>query len=142
MKDIDIAKQILIKDSLTLCIVKDGNIVYTSKDRGVYPIYHAVKSDSVDVVDAYIADKVTGKGAALLCAFGRIGALHTGVISKPALKVLKDNNIVVTYDKLVDNIANRTGDGLCPVESLSKNIDNPEDIISPVEDFLSKVGML
>jgi hypothetical protein len=142
MKDIDIAKQKLLKDSLTLCIVKDANVIYTSKDRGVYPIYYAVKSDNVDVEAAAVADKVTGKGAALLCAFGRIGALHTGVISKPALKVLEDNNIVVTYDKLVDNIKNRLGDGLCPVESLSKNIDNPQDVILPVEDFLSKVGML
>jgi hypothetical protein len=142
MKDIDIAIQMLVEDNLTLCIVKNGNVVYTSKDRGIYPIYYAVKTDGINVENAAVADKVTGKGAALLCAFGKISTLHTGVISKPALKVLEDNNIVVDYDKLVDNILNRSSDGLCPVETLSKDIDNPKDIITPVEDFLSKVGML
>lgn len=142
MKDVDIAKKLLVDDSLTLCIVKKGDVIYSSTGRGVYPIYHAVKSQSADVEGASVADKVTGKGAALLCALGKISVLHTGVISKPALKVLEDNNIVVTYDRLVDSISNRAGDGLCPVETLSMGIDNPEDVIVPVEDFLSKVGMI
>lgn len=142
MSDIEFAKQTLNSDNLTLCIVKVNEVVYTSKDRGVYPIYHAVTDSNLDVEGASVADKVTGKGAALLCAYGKIGTLHTGVISKPALKVLKDNNIIVTYDRLVDNIKNRSGDGFCPVESLSKDIENPQDIISPVKGFLTKIGVL
>ena len=142
MKDIDIAKKQLVDNDLTLCVVKKGEVIYSSKKRGVYPIYHAVKSCDVYTVGAVVADKVTGKGAELLCAYGKITKLHTGVISKPALTVLQQNDIKVSYDKLVDNISNRQGDGLCPVETLSSNIENPEDVILPVEDFLSKVGMI
>lgn len=142
MNDIEFAKQALNNDNLTLCIVKDNDVVYSSKDRGVYPIYHAVIDSDFDIEGASVADKVTGKGAALLCVYGKIGTLHTGIISKPALKVLKDNNIIVTYERLVDNIKNRSGDGLCPVESLSKDIESPQDIILPVKGFLTKIGVL
>ena len=34
MKDLDIAKNILVDDDMTLVIVKAGKIIYNSKDRG------------------------------------------------------------------------------------------------------------
>lgn len=142
IKDIDIAKKKLIDNDLTLVIVKNNNIIYNSKDRGILPIYLAVTNESYDTKDAATADKVTGKGAALLCVYGKIKSLHTGIISKPALQFLEDNDIIVTYDKLVDFIKNRAGDGRCPVEILSDDIINPKDIIEPVRQFLTKIGML
>ncbi len=142
MLDIDIAKKELIENEYTLVIVKNQNILYTSKERGILPLYKAVTSSCYDLKDASIADKITGKGAALLCAYGMIKSLFTGMISKPALKVLEDSNITAAYRKLVDTIKNRAGDGRCLVEILTNDIKKPEDALIPIKDFLIGIGML
>ena len=142
MNDIDIAKKELMENDLTLAVVKDGKLIYNSKERGVLPLYLAVTDDTVDTQGVSVADKVTGKGAALLCAYGKIEALHTGTISRSAVQVLDSARIKYTYDEIVDFIANRTGDGRCPVETLSQDIENPEDVLEPVKGFLTKIGVL
>ncbi|MCK5129744.1 MAG: DUF1893 domain-containing protein [Clostridiales bacterium] len=142
MRDIDIAKEQLKNNEYTLVIAKNSSIIYNSKNIGIYPIYDAATSKDIDTKDSSVADKVTGKGAALLCAYARIKCLYTGLISRSALKVLEDNGIEVSYDKLVEYIKNRTGDGRCPVESMSDSIEKPEDLLKPVKEFLVKTGMI
>jgi hypothetical protein len=142
MKDIDIAKKNLIENDLTLSVVKGGKLIYNSKQRGVLPIYIAVTDPGYETEGASVADKVTGKGAALLCVYGRIKRLHTGIISESAAKVLRDAGIEYTCDNLVGFIRNRQGDGRCPVEILTKDIKNPEDALQPIKDFLQKTGAL
>ena len=142
MNDIDIAKNKLIDDDMTLVIVKAGKIIYNSKDRGVLPVYRAATDDKYDTEGAAVADRVTGKGAALLCALAKIKTLHTGLVSRPALNVLEAHGIVVTYDTLVDYIKNRAGDGRCPVEMMSEDIINPRDVVAPVKAFLIRIGLM
>ena len=142
MKDIDIAKKKLIKKDLTLAVVKGGKLIYNSKQRGILPIYQAVTDPLCDTQGAAAADKVTGKGAALLCAYGKIGTLHTGTVSGPAMSVLESAGITVTYDNMVEYIRNRQGDGRCPVEMLTDGITDPEDALEPIKDFLQKTGAL
>lgn len=142
MKDIDIAKKELREKDLTLAVVKHGKIIYNSKDRGVLPIYQAVTNPSIDAEGASVADKVTGKGAALLCAYGKIKELHTGTISKSAAKVLESADIEFSYDNKVEYIKNRKGDGGCPVETLSRDIENPEKVLEPIKGFLIRIGAI
>lgn len=142
MKDIDIAKRKLISGDLTLAVVKNGELIYNSKERGVLPIYIAVTDPQYDTEGAAVADKVTGKGAALLCVYGKIGRLHTGTISESAAAVLKDAGIACTFDNLAGFIKNRQGDGRCPVEILTKDVEKPEDAMEPIKNFLKKTGAL
>ena len=79
-----------------------------------------------------MADKVIGKAAALLMALGEIKEVHTLIISKPALQVFENHNIKYFYDKKVDRIVNRTGDGLCPMESLCLDIDDPHEALTKI----------
>ncbi len=142
MRDIELAKKQLKADNQSIVIVKKHLIIYSSNTRGIFPIYDAVMNKNIDTKGASVADKVIGKGAALLCAYGKIISVHAGLISQSALKVLIDNDIEVSYDKIVQQIANRARDGKCPVETLSDNIENPEDVLKPIYDFLVKVGMI
>ena len=41
-----------------------------------------------------------------------------------ALELLKQYHILVTYDKLVNNIINRKGDDLCPMEKAVLDIND------------------
>ena len=74
-----------------------------------------------------MADKVIGKAAALLMIYGSVKEVYTPTISAPAIEVFLNHNITLHYDKVVDRIINRKGDGLCPMESLCINVDNPEE---------------
>ncbi len=142
MNDIEIARAHLNESGLTLAVVKDGKLIYNSKERGVFPIYDAATNPQYEIEGASVADKVTGKGAALLCVYAKIACLHTRLISKSALAVLESSGIEYSADKTVDYIKNRNGDGGCPVEALTKDIDSPEESLEPIRGFLTKIGML
>ena len=117
----EIAKQKLNTHSLV--VVKDGRTsVYDG--RGIKPVVDYLEKDNFD--GAFVADKVIGKASALLLVYGKVQEVYTPVISKPAVKVFEDNNVKYSADKIVDNIINRTGTDLCPMEKKVQNIDNPK----------------
>ena len=117
----EIAKQQLNTHSLV--VVKDGRTsVYDG--RGIKPVVDYLEKDNFD--GAFVADKVIGKASALLLVYGKVQEVYTPVISKPAVKVFEDNNVKYSADKIVDNIINRTGTDLCPMEKKVQNIDNPK----------------
>jgi iron complex outermembrane receptor protein len=74
-----------------------------------------------------VADKVVGKAAAALMIIGEIKELHTHVLSTPALSLLKNTNIKVSFDKPADQIRNRTNTGFCPMESLCLECNTAEE---------------
>lgn len=120
-------KEILLKENHTIVIYKNDASVIVSDDRGVAPLMNLLKEDVKQLQDSIIADKVIGKAAALLMAYAGVKEVYTPVISKPAVDVFEKYNVKVSYDKVVDRIINRKGDGLCPMETLCIDIDDPEE---------------
>ena len=120
-------KDILLNENHTIVIYKNDASVHTSNDRGVAPLMKLLKEDNTQLKDAMIADKVIGKAAALLMVYAKVKEVYTPTISTPALQVFKNNNIEIHYDKEVERIVNRKGDGLCPMETLCMYIENPEE---------------
>lgn len=112
--DLKIAKETLIGGLFTLAYSKDGK-VFTEIERGVKPLIKLYESKK-DFSLFSFADKVVGKGAAVLYLLLKIKKLHALVISKPAYTFLKEHGVLVFYDEIVDNIINRKGDGICPIE--------------------------
>ena len=97
MTDIITAKNILSQQNATFVAVKNEEI-YISHKRGVTPIIEKIDENSAFFSGATVADKVTGKAAAMLLVKYGVKELHTGVISRNALSFLADKNITVTYD--------------------------------------------
>lgn len=120
------AKSLLTSTDSTLAVVSVDDF-FTSKERGVKPLMHLLKEKKGFLKGASVADKVIGKAAALLMALGEIKEVHTLIISEPAIKVFEKYNILCYYDKKVDRIVNRTGDGLCPMETLCLDVDDPQE---------------
>ena len=120
-------KDVLLNENHTIVIYKNDASVHTSNDRGVAPLMKLLKEDNTQLKDAMIADKVIGKAAALLMVYAKVKVVYTPTISTPALQVFKNNNIEIHYDKEVERIVNRKGDGLCPMETLCMYIENPEE---------------
>ena len=129
------AKSLLTSTDSTLAVVSVDDF-FTSKERGVKPLMHLLKEKKGFLKGASVADKVIGKAAALLMALGEIKEVHTLIISEPAIKVFEKYNIPCYYDKKVDRIVNRTGDGLCPMETLCLDVEEPKEAFQKITDFI------
>ena len=86
---------------------------------------------------AFIADKAVGKAAAACMVVGGVKHVHADVMSEPALALLKAHSIIAEYGKLVDHIINRAGTDWCPMERLSRDINDPTVIIQKIKEFFS-----
>lgn len=138
MKDLEIAKKRLIQENLTLVSVKDGRVIFESNERGIKPMYILATEKRVLAKDAVLADKVIGKGAALLCAHIGIKKLYTDLISLSARQVLTKYGIEYEYGNTCEYIKNRDETGNCPIEELSKDIDDPVVLLNRLDEFLNK----
>ena len=136
--NIEYLKNILLKENHTIVIYKSDASVVVSDDRGVAPLMKLLNEDKEQLRDSMIADKVIGKSAALLMVYGKVKEVFTPTISVPAIEVFKNHNVKITYDKIVERIINRKGDGLCPMETLCLNTDNPEEAFFKVNEFIKK----
>ena len=129
------AKSLLLSSESTIVVVSNGEI-FTSKERGVKPLLHLLTEKKGFLKGASVADKVIGKAAALLMVYGEIKEVHTLIISEPAIRVFEKYNIPCFYDKKVDRIVNRTGDGLCPMETLCLDVEEPKEAFQKITDFI------
>ena len=117
------AKTILESGGYT-CVFTNGTTVYTSTLRGVKPLVQFVESRSMPS-GLSAADKVVGKATAYLYVLLRVREIYAQVISEPAAEVLQAKGIHVQYGKMVPNIINRKGDGICPFEAAVMEITDP-----------------
>ena len=103
---------------------------------GVKDLFNLIATQPHVLEGAYVADRVIGRGAALLLVYGHVRRVFAKLISEPALKVLQEAKILGDYDKVVSNIINREGTDVCPVEKLTTNINDPIVAFDRINDFL------
>ena len=132
------AKSLLKSTDSTIAVVSVDD-VFTSHERGVKPLIHLLTEKKGFLKGASVADKVIGKAAALLMVLGEIKEVHTLIISEPAIKVFEKYNIPCFYDKKVERIVNRNGDGLCPMESLCLDVEEPKEAFTKIKEKVQKM---
>lgn len=115
MTDIQIAKELLCINNCTLVLV-NGRKQIISHERGIKPLIDLHNSKE-DLSGFSAADKVIGKSAAFMYLLLRITDIYTNVISQPALDLLNLHKVRIKYNKCVENINNRSGSDVCPMES-------------------------
>ena len=119
-------------------VVAQGDDVRLFTRRGVADLMDLTDNDPAFLHGALVADKVVGKGAAALLVKGGVTALHTDLISRPALDLLRRTGIDVTYDILTDHIVNRDGTDWCPVERLCCPLDNIDEMVDAIRAFIHR----
>lgn len=115
----------------------DNGTIHTYDGHGVSDLYRIYTNEPLILHGSMLADKVVGKGAAALMVLGKVRQIHADVISRPALSMLDANGIVVTYVILVNNIINRQGTGICPVETLCLECQTAEECLPKISYFLN-----
>ena len=119
------AKELMESGDFT-CVLTDGKTVYTSVLRGVRPLVQFLENGT-DLAGFCAADKVVGRATAYLYVRLGVSAVYARIISQPAVVVLQAHGIRVEYEKIVPNIINRRGDGICPFEAAVMEISEPNE---------------
>lgn len=124
-------------EGLTLVVKSADGTLHRYTQRGVKDLLTLVTESPEVLRDALIADKAVGKAAAACMAVGGVRHVHADVMSEPALALLQAHGVKAEYGQLVDHIINRAGTGWCPMEQLSRDIDDPATIIQKVKAFFN-----
>ena len=130
MTEICELKKRFVAGGYTLMLT-NGREYLTSFERGVSPLVKLLDSGR-DLRGWYAADKVAGKAAAALYVLLGVSSVYAATLSESALVMLRSRGTAVSYDNVVPYIVNRSGTGLCPMEEVSKDLSEPEDILAAV----------
>ncbi len=113
----------------------------TFSRRGVADLFNLVADEPDFLRGASVADRVIGRGAALLLVKGGAREVYAQVISSGALEVLRSVGIETSFDKEVPNIINRTGTDICPVEKLTASTSSPDEAYERIKQFLDSMNL-
>jgi len=109
----------------SLGFYKDDKLAFISFGKGISPLLAIIENKNSNFAGNDAIDKIVGKAAAFLFILIKVKSIHALTISKDALVVLEEANIKVTYEVITENIKNRAGDDICPMEKVVKNINEP-----------------
>jgi len=142
-KDLKAAKKRLAEEGLTLCIVREGQVLFETSSRGISGFLRATEELNEQLHGASVADKVVGKAVALMCLYTRIGAVYAPVMSRKARELFEHNAVRAEWDELVDDILGSCKVTSCPFERLATKITDPSEAyikLKALQDSLKQRG--
>lgn len=128
---------ILHSEGLTLVVKSGDGTIHRFTQRGVKDLLTLVTTAPEVLHGAIIADKAVGKAAAACMIQGGAKQVWADVMSEPAMTLLRAYRVEAECGTLVDHIINRAGTDWCPMERLSREIDDPATIIQKIQDFFT-----
>lgn len=134
MENLEIAKTTLLEKDYSIVLVKENEIVNTSRKNGLLPILDLYNNDKSILENAIVADKVIGKAAALILKEANIKELYAELISENAIELLDKTNIKYKYNKKVREIRNRDNTDICPMEELALESNNADELIEKIKE--------
>jgi len=109
----------------SLALIKGNKIVFSSKSSGLRPLAECVKKYKSKIKDCILHDKIIGLAAARLVVYSEmINGVFTSIASKPAIELLKNGNIKLSAQNIVDNILTKDKKNICPMELKAMKIED------------------
>ena len=115
-------------------VMEKDVIIFQSDKHWIHPLLDLdafVSQNNLDISNAEIYDKITGKAAALLMLRFGVKIIHTHIISKLACEVFDQNSIAYSYTTLVERID-------CKTEALLHEIHDPEEAYRMLMELASQ----
>lgn len=137
-----LVKKAIKEVNLNLAIFKDNELIYSSSDPGITPIYNFVKENfhRIDTLtNLYIGDKIVGKAGTLLMVLLKPKFVYAQILSKSGKEILERYKINFECDTETEYIINRDRTGLCPFEKAVLNIEDPINAVDKIEETLSNL---
>ncbi len=135
----ELAKKLLKEQGCT-CVLHKDDCILTATERGVKPLVRWL-TEGTDVRGFSAADKVVGRATAYLYVLLGVQEVWAAVMSDAAAEVLRRHGIAVSQDKLVPNIINRTGTGICPFEAAVLDIHSPEEALVAIRNKMAEMNI-
>ena len=136
-RDLENCKSDLHAEGCT-CVARQDGQLYTATERGIRPLMQWLESGILH--GAVLADKVIGKAAAFLLEKGGVTAIYADVISVPAAEVLERADIPYSFRTKVPYIQNRTGNGMCPMESAVLSVKDADEAYLKLQETLRNLA--
>lgn len=136
-RDLENCKSVLHAEGCT-CVARQDGRLYTATERGIRPLMQWLESGILH--GAVLADKVIGKAAAFLLEKGGVTAIYADVISVPAAEVLERADIPYSFRTKVPYIQNRTGNGMCPMESAVLSVKDADEAYLKLQETLRNLA--
>lgn len=138
-ENLKLAKNALSIGGATCIVAKNNQILHSLSGLGVKPLLSLYKNHPADLQGAAVADKVIGKAAAVILSLAGAGEVFGAVLSESGAAFLKKNAVPVYGGRLVPNISNRKGDGICPLE---QSVACCDDCLEAYRSLLAKIDEL
>ena len=141
MEDLRIAKNHLIKEDLTLSIVKDECVLFETASHGISGLLRAIQELGERLKGASVADRVVGKAIALLCLCSEVDWVYGAVMSEAAKELLEENGVHAEWGELIESVLDECKSATCPFERLAAGISDPEEAykkLKALQDSLKK----
>ena len=132
---------VLVDESCRGVVCSVQGELRTFSRRGVADLFSLVADEPDFLRGASVADRVIGRGAALLLVKGGAREVYARVISSGALEVLRSAGIETSFGEEVPNIINRTGTDICPVEKLTADTSSPDEAYERIKQFLDSMNL-
>jgi hypothetical protein len=140
MCDPEIAKRQLQEKGYSLVIANKGKIIFEIKSAGIGGFLDAIEKFGRSGLDgAFIADKIVGRAAALLCVYCGVKGVYAIVLSKGGKQVLDENSIPVEFESLVPRILNRPKTDMCPFEKAVAAVSNAEEAYEKLKSCMERM---
>jgi hypothetical protein len=138
MEDIELARSLLEEEKWNLVIVKRGQVLFSSRERGIAPFFQAVNSIGASLHNAALADRIVGSAVAMLCLQARITSVYAGIVSQGALDILKGERVTISSKSTVPYISNYDGTDLCPFEKLAGSCQGPSQLFAALQSLFAE----
>jgi len=138
MEDIELARSLLEEEQWNLVMVKGGQVLFSSRERGIAPFFQAVQSMGTSLRNAVVADRIVGSAVAMLCLHARITSVYAGIATTGALDMLKGHGVTVISRSTVPYISNYDGTDLCPFEKLARSCQRSSQLFAALQSLFAK----
>ena len=139
MNDLKIAKNWLEKNDLSLVIVKNGKLVFETKEKKILGFIDAIEKIGDNMNGSSIADKVVGKAVAFLCIYKKANSVYAKILSEKAKHLFEQWNIIFEYDSLVQEILDTNQNNVCPFELKAKNLNSPKKAFYELKELANSL---
>ena len=135
----DRAKEMIAAEEATFVVIRNNQIIYHDKGNGVRPIMKVLDSNPEILKDAIIVDKIIGKAAAMMLSMGKSVRVHGNLMSQAAAEYLERKGIEHSYERCINVISNRTGDGICPLERAVADIEDEQEAYNKLKETIAEL---
>lgn len=134
------ARRLILEEDVPCVFVREGAVLRPGEGTGVRPLVRALDEEPELLRGSVVVDKIVGKAAAMLAVLGGAAGVYGLTMSAAARDYLAARGIPAEWETLTERIINRTGTGLCPMETAVLDIDDPAEGLTALRETMGRLA--